>query len=257
MNHRASASFIEKVTKGVLVKLVLFRRKGKADSVRDLFSPALERSEAAFMYLGYSGVVLRMMGGTVAFDVADLLKGEEIRALESLDLLLFTHSHGDHYKSRETLEIFRATGAQIVAEPLVARDLRGKVPSDKLTAAEPGRTYDIGDFKITAVRGVHRGPINLYHVKMGELSVFHGGDSGYVSVSEYPADLVFLPTGRPSPTASPEDALRMALDLKPKVAVAIHGSASQNSAFEKAVREKVPETTVVIPEPYKPKKVAL
>jgi hypothetical protein len=49
----------------------------------------------------------------------------------------------------------------------------------------------------------------------------------------------------------------MALDLKPKVAVAIHGSASQNSAFEKAVREKVPETTVVIPEPYKPKKVAL
>ncbi|MFB0543445.1 MAG: MBL fold metallo-hydrolase, partial [Candidatus Bathyarchaeia archaeon] len=195
----------------------MFQQKDKVDSVRELFSLPLGRGEAGFMYLGYSGVVLRMMGGTIAFDVADLLKGEEIGALESLDLLIFTHSHGDHYKSGETLEILRATGAQILAEPLVAGDLRGKVPSDKLTTAEPGKTYDIGDFKITAIRGIHRGPINLYHVKMGESSVFHGGDSGYVSVEEYPADLAFLPTGRPSPTASPEDALRMAMDLKPKV----------------------------------------
>lgn len=239
------------------MKTVLFGQKSKTDSVRKLFSLPLGRGEAAFLYLGYSGVILRGMGRTVAFDVANLLKGEEIGALESLDLLLFTHGHGDHYKSGETLEIFRATGAQILAESSVARDLRGKVPLDKLTTAEPGKTYSIGDFEITAISGIHRGPINLYQVKMVGSSVFHGGDSGYVSVREYPADLAFLPTGRPSPTASPEDALRMAMDIKPKVAVAIHGSAAQSNEFKKRVEEKIPETTVIIPEPYKPEKVVL
>lgn len=239
------------------MKRVLFGPKGKANSVRELFSLPLGRGEAAFIYLGYSGVILRMNGGTIAFDVANLLKEEEIRALEGLDLLLFTHGHGDHYKSRETIEIFQATGAYILAEPSVAKDIRSKVPYDKLTAAEPGKTYDIGNFKITAVRGVHRGPINLYQVKMGGSSVFHGGDSGYVTVKEYPADLAFLPTGRPSPTASPEDASRMAMDLKPKVVVAIHGSTDQNGKFKMIIKKKMPETTVIIPEPYKPIKVVL
>lgn len=235
----------------------MFSRKGKADSVRELFALPLARGEASFMYLGYSGVVVRILGGTIAFDVADLLRGEEIRALESLDLLLFTHGHGDHFSLREGLEIFRATGARMVAEPSVARDLRGKVPSDKLTAAESGKTYGIGGFDLAVVSGVHRGPINLYRVKMGESSVFHGGDSGYVPVKDYPADLAFLLTGSPSPTASPEDALRMTSDLKPKVAVAIHGSSAQNREFEKGVKGKMTSTTVIIPEPYEPKKVAL
>ena len=37
--------------------------------------------EAAFMFPGYSRVVLRMMG---ARDVANLLEGEDVKALESL-----------------------------------------------------------------------------------------------------------------------------------------------------------------------------
>lgn len=235
----------------------MFRRKSRVDSVRDLFSTELRMEEAAFMYLGYSGVVLRMMAGTIAFDVADLLKGEEIRALAGLDLLLFTHGHGDHYKARETLEVFAETGADIVAEPSLAGELRGKVPSDKLISAEPGRAYSIGDYEVTTVRGIHRGPINLYRVKVGESLVFHGGDSGYVPLKEYKSDLAFLPTGSPSPTASPGDALKMALDLRPKVAVAIHGSTSQNREFEKVVKEKMADTAVIIPGPYQPEKVAL
>ena len=40
--------------------------------------------------------------------------------------------------------------------------------------------------------------------------MFHAGDSGYVQVKDYPSDLAFLPTGSPSPTASPEYALKLA-----------------------------------------------
>ncbi|MCW4036694.1 MAG: MBL fold metallo-hydrolase [Candidatus Bathyarchaeota archaeon] len=217
----------------------------------------LDPDEAALMYLGYSGVILRTLAGVVAFDVADLLGGDEIKALKNLDLLLFTHGHGDHYKSRETIEILSETDADIVAEPSLARELRGKVPSEKLTSAEPGKTYEIGEYEVKAIKGIHRGPINLYQVKMGEHTVFHGGDSGYVPLKEYESDLALLPTGRPSPTASPRDALRMAQDLRPKVVLAIHGSSAQSREFEGVVKEKMAGTTILIPEPYRPEKVSL
>jgi len=237
-------------------------KKSKSGSMQEFYSLPLgyagwKDEEIAFMYLGYSGVILRMRGGTIAFDVANLLTSEEVNAMQNLDIMLFTHGHEDHYKLKDTLEIFNATGACIVAEPQVANDLRGKVPTDKLVSAEPGGTYDIGDVKVAAISGVHRGPINLYHVKTGGLSILHCGDSGYVSLKEHAAKIAFLPTGNPSPNASPKDALRMALDSRPKVAVAIHGSGGQSKEFEKGVKKQMPETTVIIPERYKPKKVTL
>jgi L-ascorbate metabolism protein UlaG (beta-lactamase superfamily) len=235
----------------------LYIRKGRTDSVHDLFSTPLEEGEAAFIFLGYSGVVLRMAGGTVALDIANLMKSDEISALEELDALLYTHGHGDHYKPREALEVVGMTGAQVVAEQSVAWDLRTKIPSDKLTVAEPGRMIRVGDLEITAIGGVHRGPIVLYKIKIGGSRVFHGGDSGYVPLKEHQADMAFFPTGSPSPTASPKDALKMAMDLKPKVAVAIHGSPSQNREFDRKIREKMPKTTSLIPERYQLEKVAL
>ena len=56
-------------------------RKTRVDLVRELFATTLKNDEEAFVYLGYSGVIFRMLGGTVAFDVADLLTKEEIDAL--------------------------------------------------------------------------------------------------------------------------------------------------------------------------------
>ena len=131
----------------------MFNRKSRGDLVRELSTSSLRDYGAAFVYLDYSGVIVRTASGTVAFDVADLLKSEEISALKSLDLLLFAHTHWDHYKPKKTLELFSATGTHLVAEPLVAKDLEGKIPPDKLTSAVPGETYTIGGFKISTVSG--------------------------------------------------------------------------------------------------------
>jgi len=49
----------------------------------------------------------------------------------------------------------------------------------------------------------------------------------------------------------------MALDVRPKVVVAIRGSGGQSKEFKKGVKRQMPETTVIIPERYKPKKVTL
>jgi L-ascorbate metabolism protein UlaG (beta-lactamase superfamily) len=229
----------------------------KANEIRKLFASSLGKDEVAFMYLGYSGVIVRTSNRTIIIDPAELLGGEEIKALKGVDLLLFTHNHGDHYRSGVALDIFKATGAPVLAEPLVANDLKGKVSSDKLTSASAGKTYNFNGIMVSTIQGIHRGPIILYHLKIGDISIFHGGDSGYVPVKDYPADLAFLPTGSPSPTASPENALKMASELKPSIVVTIHGSEVQSKEFEGKVKENLPKTTVIITEPYLTKTVAL
>ncbi|MFQ6076197.1 MAG: MBL fold metallo-hydrolase [Candidatus Bathyarchaeia archaeon] len=234
-----------------------FFRRSRVEEVKELYGLPLEKGEAVLMYLGYSGIVLRAVDKAIAFDVADLLKSEEIEAIEKLDALLFTHDHSDHYRSKEAAEIFEATKAHVVAEPRVSQDLEGKISPDKLTRADPGETYGIDEFQVSVLSGIHRGPINLYHVKIDELSVFHGGDSGYVPVKDYPADLAFLPTGAPSPTASPEFALKMVVELKPKTVVTIHGTGAQHEELQRKTGEKLPETNVVIPKRYSPLKIKL
>ena len=135
-------------------------------------------------------------------------------------------------------------------KPKVANKLKGKIPAEKLSTAESGKTYNFGDVKVTAVQGIHRGPIILYLIKMDGITLFHGGDSGYVSLREYPSDVAILPTGRMSPTASPENAYKMAVDLKPQVIFAMHGSEKQKQQLQQKIKEGMPQTTVLIMEPY-------
>ena len=85
---------------------------------------------------------------------------------------------------------------------------------------------------------------------MGGLLVFHAGDSGYVPLKDYQSQLAFLPTGRMSPTSSPENAFKMAFELKPNVVVVMHGSKGQHKEFENILKEKMPQTKVIIPMPY-------
>lgn len=56
--------------------------------------------------------------------------------------------------------------------------------------------------------------------------------------------LAFVPTGRPSPTASPDDAAGMVRALEPYVTVPVHGMFEEMKALEDIVDK---ETTVIIP----------
>jgi L-ascorbate metabolism protein UlaG (beta-lactamase superfamily) len=90
----------------------------------------------------------------------------------------------------------------------------------------------------------------LYQIKMDSLTLFHAGDSGYVPLKDYPSEVALLPTGRMSPTASPEKAYKMADDLKPSWVVAMHGSAKQKQQLASKVKEGLPQTPVLIMEPF-------
>jgi L-ascorbate metabolism protein UlaG (beta-lactamase superfamily) len=104
---------------------------------------------------------------------------------------------------------------------------------------------------VTPVQGKHVGPIILFHIQVGNIGIFHGGDSAYVPLKNLKAGLAFLPAGDPSPTASPEDALKMALDLKPKIIVAVHGSDSQYQKLAAIAKTALPDASVIIPQTMK------
>jgi L-ascorbate metabolism protein UlaG (beta-lactamase superfamily) len=225
---------------------------------KSLASPVGD-NEVSFTFLGYSGVIIKTAKGTILVDPANLLNAGDLLALKSggLGLVLFTHSHGDHFNANVALDIFKATGAPVVAESSVARNLMAKIPSSKLTHAMPGNRYTVGAFTVNAIKGIHIGPICLFQIKVGEVSIFHGGDSNYVPLKDYPSDLAFLPVGDPSPTASPEAAFKMAADLKPSVIVTIHGSAAQSKEFERIIKEKMPNCSIIIPVPRAEKTLVL
>ncbi len=135
----------------------------------------------------------------------------------------------------------RNTASPIIAEAKVAAKLEGKIPAEKLVSAENGKTYSLGDVTVTAIQGIHRGPIMLYQMKMDDITVFHGGDSGYVNLKDYPSQVAIVPVGRMSPTASPENAYKMVADVKPDVAITMHGSDKQKQQFEEKVKETMPQ----------------
>jgi L-ascorbate metabolism protein UlaG (beta-lactamase superfamily) len=95
------------------------------------------------------------------------------------------------------------------------------------------------------------GPIVLFHMTAGGIGLFHGGDSNYVPLKNLSTGLAFLPAGHPSPTASPDAALKMAHDLKPRIVVLFHGSDGQYQDFKIRARTVLPGVEVIIPEPMK------
>jgi len=223
----------------------------KTEEIRNLFAFVLAEKEVAFQFLGYSGVIIRTTEGAVVIDPADRLRGEDFKTLPSaaVNLVLFTHDHYDHFNRASTVALYKATAAPILAEPSVVNHLRNDIPAQKLFAASIDQPFQSGNIKVQAVRGTHVGPILLYHITIGKISIFHGGDSGYVPLSGLKADVAFLPTGEPSPTASPEQAFRLALELKPKVIIAIHGSGRQSKELERLIQEKMPDVKMIIPAP--------
>lgn len=232
-------------------------RRSRAVEISDFSNCHLNSNELAIYYLGVSGFIIRSPNHTVLVDPAGMLKGNEKAALKNVDVVLFTHNHLDHFSAGKTRNIFKATSASILAQAKVTDKLKGKIPNDKLVTAEDGKTYSFGDVSVSAVEGIHRGPIILYSLKMDGITVFHGGDSGYVDLKGYPAQLAIVPVGRMSPTASPEDACKMVVDVKPEVAVAMHGSDKQKQVFEEKVKEALPQTFVLILDPFTAKTIPL
>ena len=232
--------------------------ENKVEAVRALYSLELKDSDLAFLFLGYSGILLRIEGLTIAIDPGKSLTHEEVAVITHLDLLLFTHNHWDHYKRDYALDIIQQTGTHVVADIVSSEELKAAVPPTRLTKAEPGTrdaTYQIGETAVTALEGIHVGPITQYLIDLGRIKVFHGGDSGYWRLKDTSADLAFVPVGT-AKTCSPATALATIMDLSPKVAVPIHGRRQEMKHFRSITKKVLPEVEVIIADRFKPIRVS-
>ena len=245
-----SATFVLSVFAGLLETETATGCSSAFDELQDLFKVSLEKNEVAFISLPFSGVLFRVEDMTILIDPANLLSDEDIESLKAagLDLLLYTHGHGDHLHLPTAQKIHEGCQPEIAADPSLVERIKRSVPTEKLIGAEPGLSYTIGKILLEAVKGEHIGPITLFKITVGDICLFHGGDSADVPLEKYPSDIAFLPTGAPSPTASPESAFKMAQHLKPQCVVAIHGSDEQNEEFKTLMNQKYPEIEVIIPE---------
>ncbi len=218
---------------------------GSKVALEEFYGLTPSEKELSLLYLGYSGILIGIGGKYLLFDPADMLKGTE-ESLKELYAVFYTHSHYDHFHLDSAKRIFEETNAFFVAEESVYDEIREFVPNNKRFLARVGE-FRVGELNVSVVEGLHVGKIMLYRISSDTWSLFHGGDSNYVSLP-FGADIAILPTGRPSPTASPEAALKMALDLKPKVVIAVHGSDAQHKTLQKLLSERMPEVKFLAPE---------
>lgn len=223
-------------------------------SLSALFKANLDCNEIAFIYLGYAGILLRAKDCTIFFDPAELTK-TAISKIRTLDFITYSHSHFDHYHLPTAKALHDAIGARIISEFSMVEELRKKIPEEMVLSgpesfrtARAEKSLEFDGVRFTMHPGVHPRPIIQFRAKLGNLTVFHGADSGYWPVGKQKVDVAFLPTGMPSPTCAPGVALAMAMDLRPKFAVAMHGTDKQHAKFRDLLMHELPKTTPVIPE---------
>lgn len=237
-----------------------FAQRDAQQGVSDFYATNINQGQIAFMWLSEgrefmagipsAGVLVKTSQHSIIIDPSDILTPDSINAIKSLDLILITHEHLDHFNAESTVAIHEKTGAPVVVSAGVYPSLQDKIANDKLIQMLPNDLNVISGITVKAIPAKH--PVDrpvMYLVNMDGLAVFHGSDSGFVDELDKvnsEVHLAFVPVGGASPTASPEDAFRMVKALKPYMTVPIHGIFEQMKALQDLAGK---ETAVMIPTP--------
>jgi len=188
-------------------------------------------------WLGHASFQLKVNGKIIYIDP---YKGEYT---EKADLILVSHSHGDHCSVGK---IKKARGADTVvfAPEDCATKIKGSVRTLKA-----GEEATVDNIKIQAVEAYNvkrfRSPGNPYHPKgfgVGYLittlgkTVYHAGDSDLVPEMKRlgHVDVALLPSGGTYTMDNPE-AAEAALIIKPTVVIPMHRWDTKPDEFKKKV----------------------
>jgi len=166
----------------------------------------------------------------------------DFEGLPQADLILITHTHGDHL-SEMIIAVLKKPGTQILGPEVVAKALPGT------TLIGAGETREFGKWKIEAVPAYNiqrmRSAGQPYHPK-GEgvgYVLDYGGTRFYIAgdteaIPEMKAlkniHAAFLPMNLPF-TMTPEEAAEAVRAFKPKIVYPYHCRGADLKAFEKAL----------------------
>ena len=234
-----------------------------SDALSSFYEIDSKQGEIAIMWLGNhqkgslegyasAGFVIKTSQNIIVIDPSDLLS-DDLDALEKVDAILITHDHGDHFNMDSTIMMQKKTGAYVVANPPAFSVLSEQISSDKLVKMLPNNVNTLDGISITAFLGEHPSEMPLlYVIEVDGFRIFDGSDSAYVDVLKYmdsEVHIALVPTGDPSPSASPTDAFEMTKATKPYVVIPMHGSPEQMQRFAEMLEDSELETNVIIPKP--------
>ncbi|MGE5558316.1 MAG: MBL fold metallo-hydrolase [Bacillota bacterium] len=189
---------------------------------------------------------LRWMGQSafkISGDVIVYVDTTKPKDGEPADIILITHSHGDHCSPIAVKKLRKDSTAVFAPEGCLTRDY---------TAVKPG-------FK-TTVKGVEIETVPAYnidknyHPKSSQwagyiltvkgIRIYFAGDTDRIpEMKNLKADIAVLPVGG-TYTMTVEEAVRAALDIKPKIAIPMHygsivGTPEDGERFKKLLDGKI------------------
>jgi predicted secreted protein with PEFG-CTERM motif len=234
-----------------------------SDATTNLLTYDIQADELAIMWLGNhqkgsleghasAGFLLRTSNYAIAIDPSRLFL-DDIDSLDRLDAIFITHDHGDHFDPDTTIAMQTKTGSVVIADQTSASMLIDKIPEDKLIQIKSNEQITVSEITVDAFAAEHptKTPL-VYIIEFDGFRIFHGSDSGFVEGLdniESRVHVAIVPTGDPSPTASPQVAFEMTEATNPYVVIPMHGSPQQMQEFSKLVEGSDLQTTVTIPSP--------
>ncbi len=261
-------SYFEKIEMVILLIIVTFiiipaDAIAISSELLNFYEYDLKKGQIAIMWLGNhqkgplegyasAGFIIKTSEAVIVIDPSNILS-DDLAVLERINAILITHDHVDHFNIDSTIMMQNKTDAYVVANPPAFLVLQGQISGDKLIKMVPGKAVSLNGINVTAFAAEHPSEMPLFYIiEVDGFRIFDGSDSAFVeNLNEVGSrvHIALVPTGDPSPTASPTDAFEMIKATKPYVVIPMHGTPEQMQKFAEIVEDSKMQTNVIIPTP--------